>query len=915
MKPWCFVASSKLDSETRHDSSLWSRREDQTSWARILGRSLSLLAGFLIPLLTVPLAAETIRLEIHPSSLRLNGSDRLHGFLVSAVDELGTFSDVTAQCQIRPGEDGVVAPGEAGRVTGLANGKVTLNVDWKGLHAELPVVVEGMADPPEPSFRQDILPLLTKAGCNAGGCHGKISGQNGFRLSLRGYAPEWDYEWLATEFGGRRINPALPEQSLLLLKAINRVPHEGGQRFTFASREYELLRRWIGHRAPGPRDQEAAPQRLEILPGNRVVRPGQTQSLLVRALYEDGRVRDVTWLAQFFSNDESTLAVSERGVITALRSGEATVRAHFQGLVQVMVVTVPYDEQPDPRPYAEHFNLVDDHVFAKLHSLGIPPSPPCEDATFLRRVFLDTVGVLPSSSEAAQFQSSAQLEKRSEWIDQLLERPEYVDYWTLQFADLFQNRKERDHDVRGAKGVRSFHAWLHHEIAINRPWNELARSILTASGSVAEHPEIGYFITTIGEFREKEKSEVTDSVAQAFLGTRIGCARCHNHPLEKYTQDDFYHFAAFFSRVSFKRNDPQKGETVLEVATQEEMDLQKRQTESKRRCASLQNEIDGGKLAGIAQEEKTKKLAEEETKLAELEKRYRELRAKPPMVRQPRTNQEMAARPLDRVAMEFPSDSDPRDRLAEWVTNPENESFAGAMVNRIWKHFMGIGLVEPVDDLRASNPPSNPELWTALCREFVEHGYDLKYLMRLILNSRAYQLSSDTLAANAQDQKFYSHYYLRRLPAEVLMDAVCQVTGVPDGFPGYPVGLRAVQIPDPSINSYFLTLFGRSDRVTACACERQGEVTLPQLLHLYNSEEINRKIHDRDGQLRMLLQEEDDAVLVDRLYQLALSRSPGSQERSATLEALGVMKVGERQSAFGDLLWALLNTKEFAFNH
>ena len=285
------------------------------------------------------------------------------------------------------------------------------------------------------------------------------------------------------------------------------------------------------------------------------------------------------------------------------------------------------------------------------------------------------------------------------------------------------------------------------------------------------------------------------------------------------------------------------------------------------------------------------------------------------MVRQPRTNQEMAARPLDRVAMEFPSDSDPRDRLAEWVTNPENESFAGAMVNRIWKHFMGIGLVEPVDDLRASNPPSNPELWTALCREFVEHGYDLKYLMRLILNSRAYQLSSDTLAANAQDQKFYSHYYLRRLPAEVLMDAVCQVTGVPDGFPGYPVGLRAVQIPDPSINSYFLTLFGRSDRVTACACERQGEVTLPQLLHLYNSEEINRKIHHRDGQLRMLLQEEDDAVLVDRLYQLALSRSPGSQERSATLEALGVMKVGERQSAFGDLLWALLNTKEFAFNH
>ncbi len=590
-----------------------------------------------------------------------------------------------------------------------------------------------------PSFQQDVEPLLTRLGCNAGACHGKGAGQNGFRLSLRGYAPELDHYWITREFSGRRIDAAVPENSLLLRKPLGLAPHEGGKLITNGSREHRLLLDWLRAGAPGPAKDEPTVRRLEVQPGRRPLRVGDTVQLSVFAEYTDGRRRDVTWLARFDSNDAAVADVDPFGKVRVLRPGETAVRASFQTLVAVAVVTVPYSNPVPAERFAGKNNFIDDHVFAKLAALRIEPSDLCEDATFLRRAFLDTIGTLPTAAEVRAFLADSRPDKRARLIDHLLARPEFVDYWALQLGDLFQNRRERDHDVRGTKGVRAFHDWLRRQVAANRPWDELAREVLTATGKTTDHPAVGYFVVTVGEHREAEKSEVVASVAQAFLGTRIGCAQCHNHPLEKYTQDDYYHFAGFFSRVQLRRKDPKQGPTELVVSAPDPN------------------------------------------------------RNKEPVgVTQPRTGQFLKPQPLDRSPTDVRPGEDPRAKLAAWMTDPKNEQFSGAMVNRLWKHFLGVGLVEPVDDLRASNPPSNPELWAALNREFVSHKFDLKHLMRQILISRTYQLRSATRPGNAADARFYSHYYARRLPAEVLLDAISQATGVPDAFPGYPVGVRAL---------------------------------------------------------------------------------------------------------------------------
>ena len=420
-------------------------------------------------------------------------------------------------------------------------------------------------------------------------------------------------------------------------------------------------------------------------------------------------------------------------------------------------------------------NFVDTHVFAKLKELRIEPSDLCTDDEFIRRVFLDACGIMPTASEVTAFVSDKDAKKREKLVDAVLARSEFTDYWALQLSDLFQNRKERDHDVRGPKGVRQFHDWLRKQVAANRPWDELARDVLTATGSNADNPAVGYYIVTVGEQRHGENSEAPESIAQAFLGTRIGCAKCHNHPLERYTQDDFYHFAAYFSRVKLDRKEAKMGPTTLAVGHPDQN----------------QNKSPVG-------------------------------------VSQPRTGMFMKAQPLDRTKGDVTPGDDPRVTLAKWITDPSNEYFAGAMVNRVWKHYMSVGLVEPVDDLRATNPPTNPALWKALTGTFVQKKFDFRELSRTILLSRSYQLSSATRPGNEADARFYSHYYARRLPAEVLLDALCDATGVPERFDGYPVGVRAVQVPDPGSVSYFLKAFGRSDRVTACACERTGDVTLPQ---------------------------------------------------------------------------------------
>ena len=763
-----------------------------------------------------------------------------------------------------------------------------------------------------PSYQQDVLPILTRFGCNQGACHGKLAGQNGFRLSLRGYAPDWDYDSITHEFFGRRIDRAAPANSLLVTKPAGMSPHGGGKLFEPNSAASKVLTDWIAAGTPGIIPDEPVVQSITVSPGTQTMHPGETLQLTATAEYSNGQVRDITWLSQFFSNDPSVLEVSSNGLLTCLRSGESVVRVHFQGQVAVTTITSPFEQSVDAQLFAERRSFIDEHVFNKLAALRIPPSPAADDAVFVRRVFLDTIGTLPTPSEVQTFLNDQNPGKRTALIDTLLKRPEFADYWTLILCDLLQNRKERDHDVRGSKGVRAMQAWVREQVETNRPWDEIARDVITASGDSVSQPQIGYYVVSIGEYRQVEDSEVVSSVAQSFLGTRIGCAKCHNHPLERYTQDDYYHFAAYFGRMNFQRQESHKGATALIVATEEEARVQKQITEKESRLKAMTE--DQANKQGAELESLQKQIAEVNQQLENERRQFAELTTRIPRVRQPRTNQQLAAQPLDRSETNIAPGQDPRELLAQWMTDPGNENFSGSMVNRLWRHFFAVGLVEPVDDLRISNPPSNRELWTALNHEFVSHKYDLRHIMRLILNSRTYQLSSATLKGNAAERGFYSHYYVRRLPAEVFLDAISQSTLIPDSFPGYPVGMRAIQLPDSTVASPFLSMFGRSERVTACACERSGDVTLPQLLHLQCGDGLAQKFDDPVGRLKQIMNSfPDDKSAIEQIYLATLSRSPTTEEQASITAAFEGNE--QREEAFRDLFWALLNTKEFAFNH
>ena len=753
-----------------------------------------------------------------------------------------------------------------------------------------------------PSFANDVMPVLTRFGCNSGGCHGKLAGQNGFKLSLRGYAPDADFESLARESQGRRINAVAPSESLLIRKAVGALPHGGGQRFKVGSPAEKVLLDWIVAGTPGPKVSDPLVERLEIEPLVATLKLDESRPIQVTAVYSDGQKRNVTWMTQFASNNSGILEVSDAGEVKALRHGEAVVRASFQGQVGVATLTMPHETATQPEWYTARNNAIDEHVYARLAALRIEPSQLCDDATFIRRASLHAIGTLPTPDEVRAFLADTSPVKRSQLIDQLLVRPEFIDYWALQLGDLLQNRKERDHDVRGTKGVRAMHQWLRQQLIAHRSWRDIASDVILAEGSNTQNPAVGYFIVTVGE-KNSDESEVVDSVAQAFLGTRIGCARCHNHPLEKYTQDDYYHFAAFFSRIMLDRKNPSEAATTLQVATRQMQNLQRDLAGQLKKQTELQ----------AATGDHAQELAEYEKRIADIRQQIESARMGAVETRQPRTGQQLKAQPLDRSVLASPAGEDPRKPLVRWMTDPKNEQFSGAMVNRLWKHFFAVGLVEPVDDLRATNPPSNRELWTLLNREFVSSNYDLRHVMRLVMNSRAYQLSSETRPSNFRDDRFYSHHYARRLPAEVLLDAICQATGDPEQFPSYPLGVRAIQVPDPGTDSYFLALFGRSERTTACACERTGDVTLPQLLHLQNSDGLSNKLKTSTGRLEQLLAAQpDNDRLVDELYLSTLSRLPADAEREVVQKAL---EGADRREVFQDLFWALLNSKEFAFQH
>jgi hypothetical protein len=852
-----------------------------------------------------------LRLTAEPATIDLRGPGAEHGVLVGAETEDGRFLDVTREAALSSSDPKVVAVVER-RVKAAADGQVTLTIAYANQTATIRVAASDTAADATPSFRNEVVPVLTRYGCNQGGCHGKEAGQNGFKLSLRGFAPEEDYNRLTVESFGRRMNHAAPDLSLFLAKATNRIPHRGGELFSRDSRAYDLLVRWIEAGTPNVKPGEATLASLEVLGGGRRMGAGGEQQLLVRATFSDGQVRDVTWLSKFYSNDASVLSVTDSGRVRAKREGASTVRAHFQDRVAVAAFTIPHAKPVDPALYEKRLNAVDGPLFDKLAELRIPPAAGCSDEEFFRRAMLDTIGTLPTAAEVAAFLDDPNPNKRAALPEALFARPEFVDYWAQILGDLLQNRKERDHDVRGSKGVRAFHQWLREQVTANRPWNELARDVLTATGDTAKSPQIGYFVVTVGESREAPKTDLVAAVAQSFLGTRILCCKCHNHPDEKYTQDDYYHFAAFFSSVCLDRQRPEKAPTGLAVMSPREQEERKRLADLEKQIRPL--EISLQDKSDEEQKKLRKQIDDKHREMESCRKRADEARKAPVKVSQPRTGAALAPQPLDRSATEVPPGEDPRRVLADWMTSPANEYFSGSMVNRLWKHFLGVGLVDPVDDLRSSNPPTNAALWKTLNREFVESGFNLRHVMRLILTSRVYQLGAATCPENENDRRFYSHYYAKRLSAEVLLDGISQATGVPDSFAGYPVGLRAIQLPDPGVESHFLKLFGQSDRVTACACERNGEVTLPQLLHLQNGASVVEKIKSPEGRLAKLLKDEaDNGRLVESLYLSTLGRRPREVERTTIAKMFS--DGSDRADVARDLFWALLNSKEFVFNH
>lgn len=804
--------------------------------------------------------ATVLRLRVAPDRLTLDGSRARHGVLVRAVLADGTEQDVTTKASLSaspPDVARIEAPATGSalppRVAGAGDGKGSVVVSYGGQQARVAVEVKGMARPVVDSFANDVVPTLARLGCSQGSCHGAQQGKGGFKLSLRGYAPELDYLAITRQEAGRRITREEPERSLLLRKPLAEIPHGGGKRLAKSSPEYRTLLGWLRVGAPGPDPSEARLARLEALPGDRLMARGERQQLLLRATFSDGRVEDVTPRALFKSNDDATATVTEDGLVTAAMPGETAIMARYMDQVAVCRITIPYPFRVPESVYRPRTNVVDEAVFRHLQRLRLEPSPLCSDSDFLRRAYLDAIGTLPTAAEARAFLDDLDPDKRAKLIATLLQRPEFAQLWALKLADLFLLRKE----YMGRKNTLALQQWLADQLRQPHPsWARLVTQLLTASGALDDHPETLFYVSR-QQVRPGEKfwirsPELTAEItAQVFLGARIQCARCHNHPTERTTQDDYYRFVAMFAQVT--------GDGEAELP---------------RKVVATSDYA----------------------------------------VTQPRTGEVMPPAPLDRSAFPLAAGEDRRAKLAAWLTRPQNDAFAANIVNRLWARCFGSGIVEPVDDLRSTNPPKNEPLLRALARDLVEHDYDLKHVLATIMNSRTYQASAEARPANKLDTQFFSHYAPRRLTAEELLDAVAQVTGVPERLNGYALGTRAVELTDAEFPSLWLDLFGRPPRVAPCDCERTNAASVSQALALLNGEAIQAKIQSPDGVLSALLQSSraDDA-LIEELFLAAFARRPTAAERQAVMTA--ITQSPSRAEGFQDLLWALINSKEFMFNH
>ena len=792
-----------------------------------------------------------VQLAVEPAMVTLATPESRHQLLLRASAG-GVQEDWTRTAQWKSSDASVVEVSAEGVLTPKADGAAEITATASGQSATAKVTVKGVSQTFAWSFRNHVIPVLTKTGCNQGACHGALAGKNGFKLTLRGYDPDVDYDTLTRQSVGRRVSLADPTNSLLLRKATFETPHGGGKRLDRKSREYRVVQEWISAGATPPSERDAEVTGLEVYPARAILKPGAEQQLVVRAKYSDGRVEDVTRWVKFSSADEGVAQVDDAtGRVKMVGHGESAITLWYASKVLYARVTVPFANEVTEASYAGFVrgNLIDDHVLAKWKSLRLAPSRPSDDATFIRRAFLDAAGVLPTAEEVETFLADKSADKRVKLVDRILERDEYVDYWAYKWSDLMlvSSRKLRP------AAMFAFYNWIHDSVKTNRPWDQFARDIFTGSGSSKENGALNYYVL------HKDPIDLTETTTQAFLGQRLTCARCHNHPLEKWTQKQYYQMASLFARVGQKQGgDP--AETLIFAKPNGE-------------------------------------------------------------VLHPRLLRPMAPTPLDGVALAWDSEADRRAHFAKWLTDAKNPYFAANLVNRVWANFMGRGLKDPMDDLRATNPASNEELFEALTQEFVRSGFDVKKLIRLVMLSGAYQLASEANATNQSDNKYYSKYVIRRLPAEVLLDAMSQVSGVPTAFPGAPAGTRAMQLPDVRVASQFLDVFGRPKRVICDVGERTSDPSISQALHVINGETLNKKLGQADGNVALLVKLGlPDSKLLDHLMLSAVSRYPTETERAELLGALTKARaarssVEARRQSAEDLFWAVLTSKEFLFNY
>ncbi|MGE0609581.1 MAG: DUF1549 domain-containing protein [Pirellulales bacterium] len=820
-------------------------------FARCLFRCLLGLAAAL-PLSAACLAAD---IRITPDAVVLEGNFARAQLLVTALGDDGTANelsaDLTRQAAYVSDNPAVATVDAAGRLLAIADGQATIAVTAAGVAKNVVVTVTGVVPQPQIKFNDQIAPILSKAGCNMGACHAAQHGKGGFKLSVFNFAPEQDWEQIIRDRGGRRVDMLNPERSLFLRKPTLDLPHGGSLRLQKDSVDYQTLAAWIAGGATRPDPKTPAVASIEVLPNRRQGKMGLTQQLQVVATYADGRKRDVTHWCKFDSMDDAVLNISADGHLTAIGRGQAPAMARFEGQAAVCTVVVPFAENIDLAGWVDN-NFVDTHAAAKFRELGIAPSPLCDDATFIRRAYLDAIGTLPTMEESQAFLQSADPDKRKKAIDRLLGLTgdpaqdiyvnQYAAFWAIKWSDLIRASSAK----LGEQGMWSMHNWIKSSLRSNKPFDQFVRELITAKGSIYTSGPANYYRIFAGS------DELTEATAQLFLGVRMQCAKCHHHPFEKYSQSDYYGMAAFFARVGTKGTTEFGlfgGDTVVLVRS-------------------------GGEVG------------------------------------HPRTGQIMKPTPLEGEPIEDPLDR--RRPLAEWLTSRDNAFFSRNVANRYMGYLMGRGLCDPIDDMRATNPPTNIPLMDALADDFVQSGFNLRHLMRTIMNSRLYQLEYRPTEANAGDTKFYSHYHVKRLSAEVLLDAIDYATGVQTKYPSLPQGTRAIDLPDSNYNDYSLKVLGKPLRVSTCECERVSDPSLVQTLHLLNSPLVSDKIANPAGRVARLLNEKKSHdEIVNELFMATLCRLPGDGERGQSVLPAGA----DAKQHYEDLLWALINSKHFVFNH